>query len=91
MKKWMMGKLMLLSLVFVSCNGQIAETSRRKSRGIIGGGCDGCELMYIGMPEKIGSVDTSPGWNKKGQKLVVTGTVFQLDEKTPAPNVIIYY
>lgn len=30
-------------------------------------------------------------WNEKGQKLIVTGTVFQIDGKTPAPDVIIYY
>ncbi|GAB3426231.1 dioxygenase family protein [Niabella aquatica] len=91
MKKRMIGKLMLLSLVFVSCNGQVNENSRKENNPTVGGGCDGCELMYIGMPENLHAVDTSPGWNEKGQKLVVTGTVFQLDGKTPAANVIIYY
>ncbi len=47
--------------------------------------------MYFGMPEDIKSEDTSPGWNEKGQKLIVTGTVFKIDGRTPAPNVIIYY
>lgn len=57
----------------------------------MGGGCDGCELMYVGMPKAIGSTDTSLGWNEKGQQLIISGTVFQLDGKTPAPDVIIYY
>lgn len=57
----------------------------------VGGGCDGCELMYIGMPESINAVDTSEGWNEKGQKLLLTGIVYKLDGKTPAPDVIIYY
>lgn len=57
----------------------------------VGGGCDGCEIMYKGMPKTITSVDTSAGWNEKGQKLLVKGTVYQLDAKTPAPNVILYY
>ncbi|MEO6069440.1 MAG: hypothetical protein ABIN57_05415 [Chitinophagaceae bacterium] len=57
----------------------------------MGGGCDGCELMYVGTPTNINSVDTSAGWNEKGQKLLVRGTVFKLDGKTPAPDVIIYY
>ena len=47
--------------------------------------------MYIGMPDKINSVDTSAGWTQKGQKLLITGTIFKLDGKTPAPNVILYY
>ncbi|MBO9595385.1 MAG: hypothetical protein J7599_20960 [Niabella sp.] len=91
MKKWMTAKLTLLCLVFASCNGQINEKSHNAANPAVGGGCDGCELMYIGMPKELHAVDTSPGWNEKGQKLLVTGTVFQLDGKTPAPNVIIYY
>jgi protocatechuate 3,4-dioxygenase beta subunit len=47
--------------------------------------------MYIGMPKNISSIDTSSGWKEKGQKLIITGTTFQLDGKTPAPNVVIYY
>ena len=92
MKKWIIIKLISLLLLSVSCNGQQPnEKLSDKKNGIVGGGCDGCELMYIGMPEKIQSTNTSPGWNEKGQKLIVTGTVFQIDGKTPAPNVIIYY
>lgn len=91
MKKIIFFKLLLFSMLFLSCSGQTNENSLAKTKGTIGGGCDGCELMYIGMPKKINSEDTSPGWNEKGQKLVVTGTVFQLDGKIPAPNVIIYY
>ena len=58
---------------------------------LVGGGCDGCELMYVDMPEKISHESKSPAWNSEGQKLMITGTVYQTDGKTPAPNVIIYY
>jgi protocatechuate 3,4-dioxygenase beta subunit len=80
----------------VSCNGQPTETSQAKHPKInkskrVGGGCDGCDLMYVGMPKKINQVDTSAGWKEEGQKLIVTGTVFHLDGKTPAPNVLVYY
>jgi protocatechuate 3,4-dioxygenase beta subunit len=47
--------------------------------------------MYVGMPATINSSDTSAGWTEKGQKLLVTGTVYKLDGRTPAQNVIIYY
>ncbi|WP_200816913.1 dioxygenase family protein [Chitinophaga eiseniae] len=43
------------------------------------------------MPQKINAVDTSPGWNEEGQQLMVTGTVFQQDGRTPAKDVVIYY
>lgn len=91
MKKWIPCKMAFLCMLLLSCNGQTNERQAKETNRIIGGGCDGCELMYIGMPKEICSVDTSTGWNEKGIKLIVTGTVFQLDGKTPAPDVIIYY
>jgi protocatechuate 3,4-dioxygenase beta subunit len=58
---------------------------------IVGGGCDGCELMYVNMPIDIPNISKSPGWDTKGQKLLITGTIYQIDGKTPADNVIVYY
>lgn len=31
------------------------------------------------------------GFTQKGQRLLITGTIYKLDGKTPAPNVILYY
>jgi len=86
-----------LSSLLVSCSGQNKNSTQfpgtENSAKRVGGACEEgyCELMYLGMPEVIHSIDTSSGWFEKGQKLMVTGTVFQLDGKTPAPNVVIYY
>lgn len=91
MKKLIFCEIVAACLLFVSCNGQTNKQSISPDNQLVGGGCDGCELMYIGMPEKIHPVDTSSGWYEKGQKLIVSGTVFQLDGKTPAKDVIIYY
>lgn len=78
-----------------SCNGQTISHSeavrKTDTKKIVGGGCDGCEIMYIGMPTNLNSVDTSAGWREKGQKLLVTGKVYKIDGKTPASNIIIYY
>lgn len=57
----------------------------------VGGGCDGCELMYTGMPASINATDTSSGWLEEGKKILVTGIVYQRDGKTPAKDIIIYY
>lgn len=65
--------------------------SHNNSSELVGGGCDGCELMYIGIPGKMDAMDTSAGWTEQGQKLLVTGIVYKQDGKTPAPDVIIYY
>jgi len=88
------GLFFLFLTSLTSCNGQIKkeETPTRNSKNkIVGGGCDGCELMYAGMPKNIKSVDTSSAWNEKGQRLLVTGKVLKLDGVTPEPNVIVYY
>lgn len=79
-------------------SAQCARTEKRppeiiaKSDAVqaVGGGCETCELMYVGMPEYIDAIDTSAGW-PDGRKLVVKGTVFKADGKTPAPGIILYY
>ncbi len=57
----------------------------------VGGGCDGCELMYSDMPQNISSISYSPAWNSAGQKLLITGKAYKQDGLTPAANIIIYY
>lgn len=85
----------LLVTAIVSCNGQTGKSNATVApaagTAIVGGGCDGCEIMYVDMPAVMDAVDTSAGWNEKGRHLLVTGTVFKRDEKTAAPGVIIYY
>ncbi|MEO6819408.1 MAG: hypothetical protein ABI204_06745 [Ginsengibacter sp.] len=83
--------MLILFSFFTGCKGQVSKTLPVTKHEIVGGGCDGCELMYVGMPENIHAVDTSPGWKESGQRLIVTGLVFKIDGKTPAPGVIIYY
>ncbi len=91
------GLYVLLSTFLTSCNGQTKNNNQSKPNSsttknkLIGGGCDGCEIMFVGMPTNINAVDTSFGWTENGQKLLVTGTAYKIGGKTPAPNVIIYY
>lgn len=80
-----------------SCLGQ-TRTSNVPERqdntdpeGVVGGPFENDYFMYIGMPAVINSIDTSPGWHQNGQKLLITGTIYKLDGKTPAPDVILYY
>jgi len=91
------GLCAILFTALTSCNGQTKNNNQIQpnlsttKNKLVGGGCDGCEIMFVGMPTNIKSVDTSVGWTENGQKLLVTGTAFKIDGKTPAPNVIIYY
>jgi len=74
--------MILLSLV--SC----LPTQAQKK--LVGGGCDGCELIYAGMPKQLNSETTLSGSNEPGEPMEISGTIFKLDGKTPAAGVILY-
>ncbi len=58
--------LLLLTLL-TSCNRQTTSknenqnVSKIDTKKVVGGGCEGCELMYVGMSEQILPEDTSLG------------------------------
>ena len=89
--------LFIATLNFLTdCNGQTKTESNQNEiktdkNKLIGGGCDDCELMCVGMPKVISSEHISNGWDEGKQKLILTGKVFQLDGRTPASDVVIYY
>lgn len=86
------GFLPVYLLFLPACSGQSTPKSlSSEKRPVIGGPFENREFMYIGMPEIINSIDTSAGWTQDGQKLLITGTIYQRDGKTPAPDVILYY
>lgn len=78
----------LLLFTLISCQ---SKSQHQPPKDLVGGGCDGCEIMFVGMPDPINAVDTSVGWRDARIRLVVTGTVYRNDGYTPAPYVIIYY
>lgn len=84
---------LILLIYFISCSGQNETLTRSaiKQNSLVGGGCDGCELMYVSMPKHISNTHTSVGWNGKGQKLLIEGIVYKLDGITPASDIILYY
>ena len=89
----------LLMQILYSCNGQSKNSPSSTTNptatttGKVGGDCEAgyCELIYFGLPKEINNVDTSAGWFETGRKLLVTGTVYHLDGKTPAANAIVYF
>jgi protocatechuate 3,4-dioxygenase, beta subunit len=85
----------LFTLLFYSCKSQINSPNSKiisEYKGLVGGGCDGCELMYEGMPESIDNIDTTQSWFfSNATKIVITGTLFKNDGKTPSPNVVVYF
>jgi protocatechuate 3,4-dioxygenase beta subunit len=78
----------------VNCAGQTENENATKAtagKEVIGGPFENGEFMFIGMPNNISAIDTSAGWDQSAQKLVVKGTIFKRDGKTPAPDIVLYY
>jgi protocatechuate 3,4-dioxygenase, beta subunit len=90
-----MSKIILLSL-FLSGAMQSACSQKRqdladpKTEKEVGGGCEGCEAIFEFGSKKLSPVDTLPDFHERGPKMLVTGTIYKKDGKTPAPDVILY-
>ena len=71
---YQLGLIVILLNFLTSCNGQTKNNNQNKqttstdTKALVGGGCDGCELMYVDLPTNISSIDTSAGWTEIGQK-----------------------
>jgi protocatechuate 3,4-dioxygenase beta subunit len=79
-------------LILAACKGQTTrENLPQKRPATVGGPFENRELTYYGIPKTISATDTSAGWKEQGQKMLLTGTIYQADGKTPAPDVLLYY
>ena len=56
----------------------------------VGGYCEGCEGIYEQMPKSLSWQTTIPDSSEPGEPLEIEGTIYEMDGKTPAPNVILY-
>ncbi len=57
---------------------------------LVGGPCEGCEAVLEYEGELLMPIDTLPDFELVGEKLKVTGTIYQSDGVTPAAGVILY-
>ena len=84
------GILLFAGLLFLSCKGQSKTTPLTKDEQL-SDDFDRIMPFDYKMPNDLSSIDISPGWRQNGQKILLTGTVYERDGKTPASNVILYY
>ena len=81
-----------LCIFMTNCNGQTKQSNgASNNQQSVGGAFENSEFTYYGIPKIISPVDTSSGWQQNGQKMLLTGVVYQIDGKTPAPDVLLYY
>ena len=78
----------VVTIVMVSAcaNSQNRNDNKRQ----LVGNCEGCEAIFEYGNKKLKAVDTLPGYYEPGDKLKVTGVIYQPDGKTPAKDVIFY-
>lgn len=82
----------IFTLAFLCFATGCRSQNKPQNKIHVGGNCEGCQLMYDGMPDKLNSSDTSAAWKENdGQKFIISGTVFQANGTTPAKDVILYY
>lgn len=56
----------------------------------VGGYCEGCEAVYLGMPREIASSARIAPEGEPGEPLEMAGRVLRRDGRTPAPGVVLY-
>jgi len=60
-----------------SQNGPVRSSTDRA----VGGGCDGCVLIYEGMPSSLDWETTLPPGGEPGQPLIISGTIYKRTAK----------
>ncbi len=77
---------LLFSVSLLHCNGQNIKERE------VGGPCEDCQaaLDFNTLDFELKSTITIEGYKVNDPKIRVSGTVYQVDGKTPAPNVILY-
>lgn len=79
-----MFRLMTFYCLFLT---SIAAYSAQEA--VIGGPCQGCELVFVGMPDDVSSSARIAPVDEPGEALIVKGTVYKKDG-TPAKGIIVY-
>ncbi len=77
-----------LTLLFVTF--MLIGNSATAQNQLLGGPCEGCEAVFEFGDRELSSVDTLPEFYSEGTQIKISGTVFNPDESTPAPDVILY-
>ncbi|HEY3429370.1 MAG TPA: intradiol ring-cleavage dioxygenase [Cyclobacteriaceae bacterium] len=85
-----MKKIALLLILVLHHVSGCTQSSNKNSDRVVGSGCEDCDMMFDGMPESLSWQTTIAGPDEPGEVLIIRGTIFKLDGKTPAPDVILY-
>jgi protocatechuate 3,4-dioxygenase beta subunit len=82
-------KIVLLQAALCWPFGSFAQALNSHTTPVIGGPCEGCELVFQGMPAELTSDSRIAPPEEPGEPLVLEGVVRRLDD-SPAGGVIVY-
>jgi protocatechuate 3,4-dioxygenase beta subunit len=77
-------------LMASACQSPETVAQTQKPDRVVGGGCEGCELYLLGMPGNPTPETTIAGKDEPGERLTISGTIYQKDGRTPAEGIILY-
>jgi protocatechuate 3,4-dioxygenase beta subunit len=66
------------------------QSDNQKKERVVGSRCEDCDMMFDGMPSALSWRTTIAGPDESGEQLLVSGTIYKQDGRTPAPDVILY-
>lgn len=82
-------RVLVLTLALLGCSSGSETGSPPHAREPILGDCEGCELVFVGMPAALDWQGRIAPANEPGEALVITGTVLTGDG-SPAVGMIVY-
>lgn len=90
MKKILFLTFIIAQINLVSCSQ--SQVKQNASVLHVGGRCEGCEAIYESkVPfDSLKWTALLPDFSETGPRMVISGTVYKPDGKTPAPGVILY-
>ena len=78
----------VVATLAISGNMLVADQGKRKEP-VVGGPCDGCDIVFEGMPPKLDWFSTIAAAGEPGKPMRITGVV--RDQKNwPVPGIIVY-
>lgn len=84
-------KILLFLSVFVAAISLVGYSqAMQKPDRVVGDSCEDCDMMFGGMPATLSWQTTIAGPDEPGERLIISGTIYKRDGKTPAPDVILY-
>ena len=84
------GLLPLPVLLFLLVSCQAPQAGSAQPERSVGGPCDGCTVIFDYGDQPLHPEATLPDFEDHTPRLKITGTIYQADGRTPAPDVLLY-